>query len=113
MKNLVTILLSLLSFGLAPHLFAQSVSVNTTGSLADTSAMLDVSSTNKGFLMPRMTTSQQNAIVLPATGLSIFNTTLNEIMVNMGTPSSPVWSAVTSGIIDTSNISNFSVKVRS
>jgi len=113
MKNLVTILLSLLSFGLAPHLLAQSVSVNTSGSLADTSAMLDVSSTTKGFLMPRMTTSQQNAIVLPATGLSIFNTTLNEIMVNTGTPSSPVWSAVTSGTIDTSSIANFSVKVRS
>ncbi|HYV92654.1 MAG TPA: kelch repeat-containing protein [Chitinophagales bacterium] len=38
------------------------------------SAILDVSSTTKGFLMPRMTTAQRDAIVSPEVGLQIFNT---------------------------------------
>ena len=41
------------------------------------SAMLDVTSTTKGFLPPRMTTAQRNAITSPATGLTIYNTTVN------------------------------------
>src|SRR6185295_14854583 len=58
------------------------------------SAILDVSSTTKGFLMPRMTTAQRDAIVSPATGLSIFNTTLVEYQINIGTPASPIWSSL-------------------
>jgi uncharacterized protein (TIGR02145 family) len=41
------------------------------------SAQLEVSSTTKGFLPPRMTTEQRNAIANPATGLIIYNTTTN------------------------------------
>lgn len=41
------------------------------------SAALQIDSTSKGFLLPRMTTTQQNAIATPATGLTIFNTTTN------------------------------------
>ena len=128
MRNRTLTLLLIFNLALLPKLFSQNVSINATGSLADTSAMLDVSSTTKGFLLPRMTTAQQNAIVLPATGLAIFNTTANSFMVNTGTPSSPVWTALitsaTAGVtsvngftgaitLDTSYINNFSVKVRS
>lgn len=38
------------------------------------SAQLDVSSVSKGFLPPRMTTTQRNAISSPASGLTIYNT---------------------------------------
>jgi len=41
------------------------------------SALLDISSTTKGFLMPRQTTTQRDAISSPATGLQVFNTTLS------------------------------------
>ena len=37
----------------------------------ETSAKLDVSSTTKGFLPPRMDSTQRNAIVSPAQGLTI------------------------------------------
>jgi hypothetical protein len=51
------------------------VAINTDGSSAAASAMLDVKSTNKGFLPPRMTESERDAISSPADGLVIFNTT--------------------------------------
>jgi len=63
---------------------AQGIGINGTGADADTSAMLDVVSTNKGVLVPRMTTAQRNAIYSPATGLLIFNTTTNCFNVYMG-----------------------------
>ena len=40
----------------------------------DPSAVLELSSTQKGFLPPRLTTLQRNAIVQPAEGLTIYNT---------------------------------------
>ena len=50
------------------------VTINTDGSAPDNSAMLDVKSTVKGLLIPRMTQTQRNAIVSPANGLMIFQT---------------------------------------
>lgn len=41
---------------------------------ADNSAILDLTSTTKGFLIPRMTQAQKNAIVTPATGLFVYQT---------------------------------------
>jgi len=42
------------------------------------SALLTITSTTQGFLPPRMTTVQRNAISSPAAGLLIFNTTTNK-----------------------------------
>jgi uncharacterized protein (TIGR02145 family) len=54
-------------------LFAQ-VGISTDNSTPDNSAMLDVKSTNKGFLPPRMTHAQMNTIIDPANGLIIYCT---------------------------------------
>lgn len=54
------------------YIQAQGVGINNSN--PDASAVLDVSSTTKGVLVPRMTTAQRNAIVTPATGLLIFQT---------------------------------------
>jgi len=43
----------------------------------DASAALDISSTSQGFLPPRMTTAQRDAITQPAAGLTIYNTSKN------------------------------------
>ncbi len=53
---------------------AQNVGINDDNSDPDASAMLDVKSTGKGFLPPRMTLQQRDAIVSPATGLMVFCT---------------------------------------
>jgi len=42
-------------------------------------AVLQVDSTTKGFLPPRMTTTQINAIATPAEGLQVYNTTINHM----------------------------------
>jgi len=53
--------------------YAQTgVAINTTGNEPDNSAILDVSSTEKGILIPRMTEAQRTDIVSPATGLLVF-----------------------------------------
>ena len=45
----------------------------------DASAVLDLSSSSQGFLLPRMTESERDAISSPANGLIIFNTTTQDI----------------------------------
>tara|TARA_R110001606_G_scaffold175299_2_gene321855 strand:+ start:2958 stop:6005 length:3048 start_codon:yes stop_codon:yes gene_type:complete len=51
---------------------ANAVSIGASG--ADASAVLDVVSTTKGFLFPRMLESERNAIGSPATGLMVYQT---------------------------------------
>ena len=60
--------------------FAKPVLIDaaSAGSTAPaTSAILDVASTTKGVLLPRMTTTQMNAISSTATGLMLYNTDAN------------------------------------
>lgn len=49
------------------------------------SSILDVSSTTQGFLPPRMTEVQRNAITTPAAGLTIFNTSTSTLQIYTGT----------------------------
>ena len=49
------------------------------------SAQVAIDSTTKGFLPPRMTTTQKNAIASPATGLQVYDTTLNQMSYYNGT----------------------------
>ncbi len=56
---------------------AQSVAVNTTGAAANSSSILDISSSNKGMLIPRVAltgTADVATIVSPATSLLVYNT---------------------------------------
>jgi len=66
-------LLIILKSGL---LFSQ-VSINTDGSIPDGSAILDIKSTSKGLLIPRMTFEQLNAIQDPMEGLIVYCTNCN------------------------------------
>ena len=64
----------------------QQVHISSAGGITtQTSSVLQVDSTTKGFLPPRMTTTQKNAIASPATGLMVYDTTLNLISVYNGT----------------------------
>jgi hypothetical protein len=57
----------------------------SVGTPTEVSAVLEVSSNTQGFLPPRMTTIQRDAIVSPATGLVLFNTTTDTLQVRAST----------------------------
>lgn len=71
---------------------AAQVGINTT--TPDTSSILDIESSDKGILIPRLTTAQINAISSPANGLMVYNTDLDEFQFNCGTTAMPDWSKV-------------------
>lgn len=69
-------LLPLLVLTMAFQETRAQVKIGTTAGAPHSSAVLEVESTNKGLLLPRMNTTERNAIVTPATGLTIYNTSL-------------------------------------
>lgn len=73
MKNNFKFLFACLLLG-SGVTYAQ-VGVGTT--TPNASSALDVTSTTKGFLMPRMTTTERTAIATPATGLQVYDTDTN------------------------------------
>jgi len=58
----------------------------------DTSAILQLDSSSRGFLPSRMTTAQKNAIVSPGEGLMVYDTTLHKLCIYTGT----AWETITS-----------------
>jgi hypothetical protein len=75
MKTTITLIITALcSLGLVATA-QDNVAINATGNLPHQSAMLDVSSSDKGVLFPRMSDTEMNNIGSPATGLVVFNTT--------------------------------------
>ena len=65
----------------------------SVGATLNASAILQADSTTKGFLPPRMTTTQKNAIASPATGLQVFDSTMNATCEYTGS----AWRVVSAG----------------
>ena len=89
MRKSLLLIAFLITIG-GQKLFPQSLAVNTDGSTANASALLDVKSTVKGVLIPRMTSLQRTTIGSPATGLQVYDTDLNQFYFYNGT----VWTAI-------------------
>ena len=78
-------------------LFTQAILAQTgIGTTApNASAKLEVSATDKGFLLPRMTAAQRGLIPSPANGLLVYQTDgVVGFYVNTGIPATPVWTRV-------------------
>ena len=58
----------------------------------NSNAILDVTSTTKAFMPPRMTTTQKNAIASPTAGMVVYDSTLNKLCVRAAS----AWETVTS-----------------
>lgn len=61
------------------------VAINTAQAAPDSSAILDVSSTTKGILIPRLTTTQRSNIAAPALSLLVFDTDLKKFVFKSDT----------------------------
>lgn len=85
--NALYLFLVLLTY--IPMNTSAQVGIGTTS--PDPSAKLHVDATTQGFLPPRMTTTQRNAIATPADGLIIFNTTTNRLEIKTTISSTTTW----------------------
>ena len=90
MKTRLLILLFLLSVSYVS--LSQAVGIGTTS--PDVSAALDVTANNKGFLIPRMNLGSILGIASPARGLMVYDSVVNQLMVNIGTPAAPNWQPI-------------------
>jgi hypothetical protein len=89
------------AFSLMDYAFANYIIYATTdstrqvvfnGSSPNASAQVQIDSTVRGFLPPRMTTAQKNAIAAPAAGLTVYDSTLGKLCVYTGA----AWETITS-----------------
>lgn len=62
------------------------------GTSPNSNAILDVASTTKAFMPPRMTTVQKNAVASPTAGMVVYDSTLSKLSVYTGA----AWQTVTS-----------------
>lgn len=91
-KHLLTIAIATTMLMGAEGAQAQGTAINTTGTAAATTAILDVNSSSQGVLVPRIA-NPTTAISTPATGLMVYNTTTNQFNYFNGT----AWTAIGDG----------------
>ena len=103
-------LIVLFTFSVLNSTYAQSVGVNDDGSSPNAKAMLDVKSSAKGLLIPRMSTAERVAIapVMSEQGLMVYDTTVNAFFYYTGAEwkevSETLWMKDPVGINRTSNV---------
>lgn len=103
MKKKIQLIALVMAMGVLQETKAQNVGINASGATPDASAMLDVSATNRGVLIPNVALTSTNTagpITLPATSLLVYNTATagtvpNNVTpgyyYNSGTPVAPNW----------------------
>ena len=112
-NNLPQLILVLLLLILQEKTFAQ-MGINATGTPPANNAMLDISSTTKGLLIPRMTTVQRNALA-HTQGLTVFDVTTNgywysdgDSWINMAITTANPW-LITGNNISNTNTGNIGI----
>lgn len=94
MKKICVIAAALLALIVNKEVLAQNVAINSSGAAAVASAMLDISSTSRGLLIPRVALTATNAagpITAPATSLMVYNTATAGISPNNVIPGHYYW----------------------
>jgi hypothetical protein len=79
-------------FKISSFAVCQNIGIGTA--VPNSSAQLDITSTSKGILIPRMNTAVILSISSPAKGLMVYDSLTNQLMVNMGTSAIPSWQTV-------------------
>jgi hypothetical protein len=78
--------------GLPENSFSQSIGIGTT--TPNVSAVLDITHSSKGLLIPRMTTTGINNMPGLTRGLMVYDSSLNQLMVNMGSSTTANWQSI-------------------
>lgn len=99
MKNNLRLLAIALGMGVAMPVLAQKENVGIGTTKPDQSAVLEISSSTKGVLMPRMSLQQRNAIQSPAQGLVVYQT---DFLSGFYYFDGKEWKALTNAISDKS-----------
>ncbi|MFZ9145958.1 MAG: hypothetical protein ACO21H_01800 [Sediminibacterium sp.] len=95
------VFLILLSFFISIQVYGQTGIGTTT---PNASAKLEIAATDKGLLIPRMTSTQKGNITSPANGLLIYQTDgVFGFYVNTGTSASPTWTRINIDWVRTGN----------
>jgi hypothetical protein len=90
MKKILFIAVLIIIFAAAA--FSQNVGVGIA--TPHPSAQLDISSTARGLLIPRMTSTGISSIANPAKGLLVYDSLTNQLMVNIGNSITPNWQTI-------------------
>ena len=104
MKNLQLIVLTFLTFLNVAYAQRPALKVGNNPATINNTAALEIESTTKGFLPPRMTSAQMLAISSPTQGLIVYCTDCNPLglRVNNGSSTAPNWESIGGG--GTSNL---------
>jgi hypothetical protein len=101
MKRILIVLITLM---IGKFSIAQNVGINATGASPDASAILDVASTSKGLLVPRVALTGTNAagpITSPATSLLVYNTATAGSSPNNVAPGYYYWNGTSWAVFST------------
>lgn len=90
-KNIIVLAFFLLISGVS---MAQGIGINEDSSTPDPSAILDVSSTSKGLLIPRMTSTERQNISSAATGLMVYDSEFESLFFYDGSSWQPLAATV-------------------
>ncbi len=83
-------------FFIAQTTYTQVIVSDNPAAVGDPAAVLDIQSTTKGMLFPRMTMAERNAIALPPTSLVVYQIDgVVGLYYNTGAPASPQWDKIT------------------
>jgi hypothetical protein len=87
-KNYPYLLLAAFLLSSLPD-YGQNIGIGT--STPDASAQVDISSSSRGLLIPRMDSNAVKAIINPAPGLMVYDSSRKQLLVNMGTAAAADW----------------------
>lgn len=82
-------ILFLLSFTLSLVFLKAQIGVNTDS--PDVTAIVEIYSTSKGVLIPRLSNGERDKILAPAEGLIIYNINKNCVEINVGSAIEKKW----------------------
>ena len=85
LKKITTLIVLLTLSYSSNSIHAQSMGISNSTITPDPSSILEMRATDKGMLIPRMTTAERDGISTPATGLMMYNTTSNQFNFFNGT----------------------------